>query len=557
MDCIHNQIMIVAFVLMGRMMAIDPQVVIDGDHQQCFSGSASCGSQQSITSFAADTDYALMQTKSQLLRDGNDDRDGLSKQSLLSTTSVECEDPEGEGKDCSKKVKVEIPPFEIPIPCCKGCPCSTTVPPLTIVKNFMPPANFGMCAMQGDPHIWTFDGARVGAQDPDGTFWLVHSEKVQIQAAWKAKGRITKVGFSGDWMKGHKLIIAGTHENKGWYGEFDGKRVLEKSGETFKRDGLCEVSRLSPKDLQLTDEQLKELDAGHDDGWWKGKVESIMKGKAWKGGFFYLKLPNLVEVFIGHGDATEMIIRMQAQPDQGGYCGNFNGDPNDDTTDGKGGRTGAKAWYRNESPAKGTMLDKVKDPIVKTSLIEEEEGEAPAESMMQEDSQNSKHKDCPKKLMKKATEACKHIPEKGLQMDCIFDICMTEDVELANDAVLFEVMKMKEAQGVVEFQGKGRCVDVKGKGYSSIKASGIEDRQKCLELMSQVKDTKLLSKLRGAQFTEGSDGGCFFLVEAGTDSKKFMADVPGLWGEESSKPGKGIISSTDSEEGSYCWQFIN
>merc|ERR1719160_1145011 len=126
-------------------------------------------------------------------------------------------------------------------------------------------------------------------------------------------------------MKGLKLLIS-KH-----FAKWDGKKILTKDGEKHVEEGVCDLSRHGPGGMKVTEEQLKELDGPSN----LGKGKKSYEQWAQRGGLYVLKLPHFVEVWIDtHGDRVKWtlttMIKMPAQPEQEGWCGNFNGDPKDD-----------------------------------------------------------------------------------------------------------------------------------------------------------------------------------------------------------------------------------
>merc|ERR1719379_2096266 len=205
-------------------------------------------------------------------------------------------------------------------------------------------------------------------------------------------------------MKGHTLLV-----QKG-FAILDGKKILTEDGQKEEVEGVLQIYRHNGGPLGLTKEQLAQLD-GPKTKHWIGTYDKWSKRK----GLYILKLPNLVEVWIEtSGDSRKWtlasMIRMPPQANQGGYCGNFNGDPKDDQkepTDGEG------------VPG-GPMLDPIDKSLdlfkaskeFSSSMIQEGEGH--------EDTKERKK--CSKGLKAKAKKACSHIPEKSLHEDCVFDI---------------------------------------------------------------------------------------------------------------------------------------
>merc|ERR1719359_1006083 len=114
-----------------------------------------------------------------------------------------------------------------------------------------------------------------------------------------------------------------------------------------------------------------------------------------------------------------VVLMMPPQPNQGGHCGNFNGDIKDE-----------------KEPE-----DKLK-PVPPDDDLFAKDGKSMA--MVEEDTDDSdeqsteKKEDCPADLLKKAKEACSHIPEEAVKKGCITDICVLEDVGMAKDAIDME-----------------------------------------------------------------------------------------------------------------------
>jgi len=474
-------------------------------------------------------DMSLLQVGQKFQRQGADshDQEGEATQQVESECTPESTDPK-----CKKIVKVKIPEFEIPIPCCKGCPCgSTTMPPLTIVKNSLPPEKVGVCSWHGDPHFKTFDGQKIDSKRT-GTFWFVHSPNgVQIQGRWGKAGMTIGMAFGGEWMKGHTLIVNPK------FAKIDGKKILEKAGTQHSIPGVCELHHYGAGALKLSEEQLKELD-GSVGEYWKKHYKDFTKRR-----IMVLKLPGFVEIWISSDNVwagvqhMNVLLKMPPQPDQGGYCGNFNGEAKDD------------------------KKDNMKEPIPADDDLFEKDGKWMAIVQEDTDEQSTeKKKECPADLLKKAKEACSHIPEEAIKKDCIFDICVLEDVGAAQEAIDFEALRLVAGKGMIEFEGQGRCLDQAKKEFSTIKADGVDNMKQCLSLMAEASDKKLLDVLRGAQFkdhTTDGGGSCYLLLEAGAQTNELTPKLPGLWGSPKSKDGSGIVSSTDSDQGFYCWNFLN
>jgi len=394
----------------------------------------------------------------------------------------------------------------------------------------------GYCWMFGDPHFFTFDGGKVVQNSPPMNLWLVHSSTVQIQGISAAYGRLQGVAVGGNWMKGHKLLLS----KKGV--TFDDQPILSKTGDNHIVSGVVELYR--PAQMSLNETEIKELDG--EDHWWE-KHRKYWRKFARGGAFYHFKLPLNVEIWVsGASDRLQAMIRMPSQPNQGGYCGNFNGDSKDDWV------AGTDTKWLGMAQAAGTMLD----PIKESEDLFKQAGISESSSMLQ--SVTHSQAECSEELMKEAEEACSHIPEKMLHDSCVQDICLTKDVDMANSAMAMEIMHVAVAKGSVELQGPGRCLDQAGAKYSTIKATGISDKGECSKLLHEVSHkVALVNKgIRGAQFKEKGDeeSSCQLLLETGADFK--IEELPGLWEGQKTDTGFGIVSSSDNVEGWNCWKLV-
>lgn len=395
----------------------------------------------------------------------------------------------------------------------------------------------GICYAFGDPHVYTFDGAGVAYNGEPKNIWLVHSPQVQIQAISASAGRVQGVAVGGKWMKDHKVILS----NKGL--TFDGKPILPKNGDVHIVEGLLELHR--HHHMKPDAEEIQKLDGK--DNWWSTMSGMYKKWSKMGWAFYHFKLPLNVELWIsGRSDRLQVLIKMRPYHHQGGYCGNFNGDPLDDWVPGTNTR-----WLGHATPA-GTMLDAIEEgeDLFKQAQI------SASSSMLQ--SVTHKKAECSEELMNKATEACKHVPERLLHDSCVQDICLTNDLTLAEGAMEMEVMNVVFAKGGVEFQGSGRCLDQVGAKYSTVEALSISDKKECSKLLHKVSHIPALpgKGIRGAQFND-KDNACQIIVGPSENSiTSLLEQLPGLWKVQETNSGSGIVSDSDNVEGWYCWKLI-
>jgi len=189
--------------------------------------------------------------------------------------------------------------------CCqnqnKGCAPQTTAPPA-------PPST---CDIWGDPHINTFDKGHADFYG-EGIKSLVKTSDLQIQARYKATpftnglAATNAVAIGGPVMQGHVLKI-GPMEN----GQitFDNQVILTSFG-SYSAAGVGTVTYNDQGDLV------------------DGAMAHLQRN------IVHMALPGGVQVQVMRwANHINLRIIMAPQPGQDGHCGNFNGNPGDDTTD--------------------------------------------------------------------------------------------------------------------------------------------------------------------------------------------------------------------------------
>mmetsp|Transcript_135486 Transcript_135486/g.432395 ORF Transcript_135486/g.432395 Transcript_135486/m.432395 type:complete len:457 (-) Transcript_135486:445-1815(-) len=201
--------------------------------------------------------------------------------------------------------------------------CPSPTPATTIVKfarvfptpaTSLPPPPRKKCMFWGDPHISTFDGARPSFYG-DGEFWIVKHDEVQIQGRYMGTpftlglAATQKVVVGGPFLKGNTIEVEPVEHAYGGHILVNGQPVLLEFGTyqvgdvaTIRYDGVGE----------LPDRAASQ----------------------WTSRIVHMDLPmGITFTVFRWGNYLDLKLEMtQVTGGQDGSCGNFNGDPADDTT---------------------------------------------------------------------------------------------------------------------------------------------------------------------------------------------------------------------------------
>jgi hypothetical protein len=247
--------------------------------------------------------------------------------------------------------------------------------PGPISTTTLPPSPPEVCLIWGDPHIQTFDNSRADFFG-EGIKWIVKSDRVHIQGRYKATpftnglAATNSVAVGGPFLNGHVLKV-GPMEN----GQitWDNQPILGAFG-TFDAAGLGTINYNDQG--ELVDEAQSHLQRH----------------------IVHMTLPNNVQVQVMRwANHINLRITMSSVPGQDGHCGNFNGNPGDDTTDQIRARIGLGV-------PQGESLFRAYQPAVPGQRKTVDECEAGKRAA--------------------ATQSCTAAGHTGANLDgCIFDAC--------------------------------------------------------------------------------------------------------------------------------------
>jgi len=247
----------------------------------------------------------------------------------------------------------------------------------------------GICRVFGDPHVHTFDGAHVNFYS-QGEYWLVKSQTVWIQGRYKPTpvthglSVVKEVAIGGPFLdsasgEGNILRISALRAS------FNGQPIIPNFPDRWQNaDPMIQV---------VTDSSGEVLQPNR-----KGREMHVV----------HVKLPGFVSLQInrwdepGEGDYINVQITMPAQPGQDGHCGNFNGNPADDT------RLLIRSRIGTTGVAEANLLFETKTPVV-----------APNRPDLN---------NCPEEKAEHAREVCLSKSTNGMAShDCMVDVCFGGD----------------------------------------------------------------------------------------------------------------------------------
>ncbi|CAE7235085.1 unnamed protein product [Symbiodinium natans] len=434
----------------------------------------------------------------------------------------------------------------------------------------------GLCAAFGDPHYITFDGAQTTFVG-DMVQWMVKSNSVWLQALSKgSQGRMMGFAAGGPFLFGHTLVVWKEDYNQPLKVSWDGELILQDDVSEFhfeQQPGVLDAYRRQSWDADVFDDRVLSLRTHMQFavGTFPERFVTLPET-----GIYMFKLPRNIAVSLTGVDFMSVVVSMPPEAGQGGYCGDFNGDPDDDA------EPIVPSWDR--------PIGRFLGPVPKAmSLFPEDLTVALLGDSAKEHSRMSEAeavaakiksvKECPQPLLAKAEAACNGL-QASFHKFCVFDVCMTKDLGAAGSVGAAAVVEHKvNARGVPVFMGHGRCLDKDGHGFMSF-ATKLRTDTACQQLLRTL---ALTDGVMGAQLKRG--GHCEVLTTKNVDPTSTaipggwgMPDPPSedVWQQISALPvqhlsaqadvhaqavspklgdSEGLIADT-TEDGSYnCWQL--
>ena len=376
-------------------------------------------------------------------------------------------------------------------------------------------AETGLCAIFGDPHFITFDGAETTIVG-DIVHWLVKTSSVKMQGLSKgSEGFVAGLAASGDFLSGHRLVVMRDTINGNITVTYDGTEILKESVDTFDVSGVLKAYRRDTWDSDLFDDRILSMRTRMP--FTLGDFADRFKNLPDKG-IYLFKLPNHIDITVTPVDWLSIVISMPPQAGQTGYCGNFNNLAEDDA------EPVVPSWDRPigadlEPIPESEWLFPTESALMllgeggKTGKTEEEEEVARRMKRINE---------CPDNLLSKAEEACSGLTA-AYHKFCVFDVCLTQDLAAAGSVGSAAFVQHKlNARGVPIFMGHGQCLDQHGKEFRSF-STKLRTDTACQHLLRTL---SLTDGVMGAQLKRGST--CEVLTVKEVDPTHVA--IPGGWG---------------------------
>jgi len=351
-------------------------------------------------------------------------------------------------------------------------------------------------------------------------------------------GKLLGIAVGGDFLQGHMLVLRKVGDNA-IEATFDDQLILADAVAEHHVPGVVDGYRSEEWQAGLhSDDVLKvRTEMQFDIGPWPERFLGRPQG-----GLYLFRFPEGVELTVTGVDHMTMVLTMPpARGGQGGYCGNFNGEQEDDF------EPVAPSWHLPRGPD----LDPVpaSQSFFGPSVAADARG--PVSSMELFMTMLETLKACDPSLKERAVRRCSHVGDARVRQDCIFDVCVTRDVRAADDMLAAAVMEQKvNSRGIPVLYGHGQCRDAEGEPYAAFSVvPGSPHR--CDGILAQL---ALARGVVGAQHNERT-AACEILVQADVDPTSMP--IEGTWGgkQQADAKGQGHIASAEGDAAWTCWRL--
>ncbi|CAJ1334809.1 unnamed protein product [Effrenium voratum] len=302
-------------------------------------------------------------------------------------------------------------------------------------------------------------------------------------------------GFAvgGPFLYGHTLVISKEPNGEAISVTYDGKDILQGAVDEFHVPNVLHAFRRQTWDSSVFDERILSLRTNM--RFAVGEFDGRFQGELPPSGLMLFRLPKGIDVTISGVDYMSVVVSMaQEVTGQSGYCGNFNGDPDDDA------EPVVPSWDR---PI-GDNLEPVPEAawLFPSETVLLTLGDALKVHKTEAEEQAARLKrieECPGVLLTKAEAACNHLTA-AYHKFCVFDVCLTKDMAAAKSSGAAAVIQHKvNARGVPMFMGHGRCLDKDGNTFIG-HLTKLRSDTACQQLLRTL---ALTDGVMGAQLKRG------------------------------------------------------